>query len=182
MMVRFSNLEEIAMSHLARNAAALLLRELETLRAELEAYPDDRSIWAQPGLPNAAGTLALHLAGNIRYFIGATLGGSGYVRDRPREFAARDLPRAELFEEVSAAEAAVRAVLPSLSDSAIEAPFPEPVNGLTMITGDFLMHLCAHFAYHLGQLDYHRRVVTGQTNGLGALPLTGLRTAKPAEG
>jgi uncharacterized damage-inducible protein DinB len=169
------------MSHLARNVAALLLRELNTLRAELEAYPDDGSIWAQRGLPNAAGTLALHLAGNIRYFIGSKLGGGGYVRDRPREFAARDLPRTVLLEEVSAAEAAVRSVLPSLSESEIEAPFPEPVNGLTMITGDFLMHLCAHFAYHLGQVDYHRRVVTGQTNGIGALPLTGLRTARPVE-
>ncbi len=169
------------MSQLAQNAAALLLRELRALRRELEAYPDDAAIWSQPpSLPNSAGTLALHLAGNLRHFIGAKLGGSDYVRNRTREFEARGLSREVLLEELSGAEDAVRTVVASLSEADLAKPFSEPVAGQHVVTGDFLMALCSHFTYHLGQIDYHRRIVTGQTNGVGALPMSELRSARAA--
>jgi len=64
----------------------VLVRDLRTLAAELDAYPDDASVWAcPPGIPNAAGTLVLHVAGNLRHFVGARMGGTGYVRDRAAE-------------------------------------------------------------------------------------------------
>lgn len=169
------------MTPMADTFGALMLRELGALRRELEAYPDEASIWARPeGVPNAAGTLALHLAGNLRHFIGARLGGSGYLRDRAREFEARDVPLATLLHELGEAEAAVRQVMPTLTHELLAAPFPEVVGGQRMETADFLAHLCSHLGYHLGQVDYHRRVVTGQPASVGALPLAGLHSARPA--
>jgi hypothetical protein len=90
----------------------VLVRDLRTLAAELDAYPDDASVWAcPPGIHNSAGTLVLHLAGNLRHFVGARLGGTGYVRDRAAEFAARGLSRAELRALVDAAAVEVGAAL-----------------------------------------------------------------------
>src|SRR2546428_12899647 len=87
--------------------AAILRRDLGALRREIEAYADERDIWrVAPGISNCAGTLALHLAGNIQCFVGAVLGGTGYVRDRDAEFARRDVPRAELLRDIDAAIAA----------------------------------------------------------------------------
>jgi hypothetical protein len=159
-----------------------LLRELRSLRLELEAYPDERLIWAlPPGLPNSAGTLALHLAGNLQHYIGAVLGESGYARDRENEFAARDVTRQELLEQISGAEAAIRSTLPHLDGARLSARFPEPVRGHSLETSEFLIHLATHLGYHLGQVSYHRRLVTGDSRGVGALPAAELSTARPVE-
>jgi hypothetical protein len=169
------------MSTFAEQSSAILLRELATLRREIDAYADDDGVWAlAPGLPNSAGTLVLHLCGNLRHFVGSRLGSTGYVRDRPREFGARDLPRELLLEEIAAAEAAVRDVLPGLSEAALAAAYPDVLAGHAYATGDFVLHLCTHFAYHLGQIDYHRRIVTGQNVSVGAVPPTALHSATPA--
>jgi hypothetical protein len=148
----------------------VLVRELRTAIAEIDAYPDDAAVWAcPPPLPNAAGTLALHLAGNLRYFVGARLGGTGYVRDRPREFGARDLSRAELRAELEAALADVDRALGALDPARLAEPYPEPIGGAQLTVGLALLHVAAHCGYHLGQMDYHRRVVTGQPKGVGAM-------------
>lgn len=147
---------------LAADLAAQLDRDLRGLRRQLEAYPDERQIWqAVPGLPNTAGTLALHLAGNLQHYIGARWAGTGYVRNRDAEFARRDVPRAELLAEVERARAAVGAGLARVRADELDATFPEPIAGCRIRTGDFLVHTAAHAAYHLGQMDAHRRVVTG---------------------
>ena len=149
---------------------AVLRRELGAVRRTIEVYPDDASVWAErPGLPNVGGTLVLHIAGNLQHFVGAVLGGSGYVRDRDAEFARRGVPRAELLAEVDAAIRAVERGVAAVSDGALAAPYPEKIAGRSVTTGDFLVHLATHLAYHLGQLDYHRRVVTGDRQGIGAI-------------
>ena len=150
----------------------LLARELATLRDELLAYPDERAIWAMPpGVPNSAGNLSLHMTGNLRWFIGAQLGNTGYVRDRDAEFSRRDVPRTELIEQIVAAADEVTRTLATVELTAFDTPFPLEVGGLQLLTGRFLMHLEGHFAYHLGQVDYHRRIVTGSSVSVGALPL-----------
>lgn len=157
-----------------------LLRELRTLRLELEAFPDERQIWAlPPGLPNSSGTLALHLAGNLQHYIGALLGQTGYVRNRDYEFAARDLPRQTLLDEISRAEAAIRATLPGLTEAQLSQEYPEALRGHFLETREFLLHLAVHLAYHLGQVSYHRRLVTGNAQGVGALSPVELSTARP---
>jgi len=158
----------------------MLLRELTSLRRELEAYPDEATIWSLPaGLPNSAGTLTLHLAGNLQHYIGAVLGSTGYVRNRPLEFSARGVPRATLLAEIDATEAAVRGTLPRIDEAALAESFPEPVGGSTLQTGEFLGHVAVHLGYHLGQIDYHRRVVTGDATGVGALAPGALSTSRP---
>ena len=97
---------------LLQSVAAILDRDLRTLRREVEAYPDDRALWQEvSGISNVAGTLVLHLAGNLQHYVGARLGQTGYVRDRSAEFASRDVPRSELLRQIEAARAAVKAAL-----------------------------------------------------------------------
>lgn len=165
----------------AAELAAMLDRDLRGLRRELEAYPDERQIWQTvPGLPNTAGTLALHLAGNLQHYIGARWGGTGYVRNREAEFARRDVPRAELVAEIERARAALAAGLAAIRSEELEAVFPELVGGCRVRTGDLLVHAGAHLAYHLGQVDAHRRVVTGNGAALGMLRPDELGSARKA--
>jgi hypothetical protein len=140
----------------------VLLKDLASLRREVEQYPDDASLWRPlPGIANAGGNLALHLAGNLQAFIGAQLGHTGYVRDRDREFAARDLPRARVLQEIDAAAQAVETGLAALDPTTLDREFPLPMGGQRLSTGQFLLNLGSHLAYHLGQVDYHRRMIQG---------------------
>ena len=158
-----------------------LLRDLDSLADEIAAYPDDATVWALPaGAPNSGGTLALHLVGNLRHFVGAILGKCGYQRQREVEFSTRDLPRAELLALIATARSEVADTLATLDPAALDAdyplrlPFSAPEDGHIVPTGRFLVHLASHLAYHLGQVDYHRRLVTGDVKGVGAIGLTAL--------
>jgi hypothetical protein len=164
---------------LLAHVAAILDRDLRTLAREVQAYADERDLWRlPPGLPNSGGTLALHLAGNIQHYFGARLGGTGYVRDRPAEFALRGVPRADLLARIEAAREAVRAAAAAPVD--LSADFPEVISDAHIETEDYLVHLCTHFAFHLGQLDYHRRAVTGDPAGVGPMRPAELGSARPA--
>lgn len=148
----------------------LITRDLRGVRREIEAYPDDASVWrAIPGLHNTGGTLALHVAGNIRHYFGAVLGGDGYQRDRDAEFGRRDVARADLLAGIDEAIAAVTRALPRVDDAALASPYPEPIAKRRVRTLDFTIHLATHLAYHLGQLDYHRRAVTGDGTAVDAV-------------
>jgi uncharacterized damage-inducible protein DinB len=148
----------------------LILRELRAVRREIEAYPDDASVWHPvPGMPNTGGTLALHLAGNLQHFFGATLDRDGYKRDRGSEFSRREVARKELLAGLDAAAASVGRTLLSLTDDDLTGTYPESIANRTVSTGTFLLHLFSHLAYHLGQIDYHRRAVTGDSLGVDAV-------------
>jgi hypothetical protein len=163
------------MTELGTNLAILLVRELRTFEREIDLFGDDERIWsAAPGCPNAAANSALHVAGNLRHYVGAVLGGTGYVRNREREFGLRSGSRGDVKEELRAAIRDVSAILPALPDAAFAGDFPELVSGLRLRTDRFLMHLCAHAAYHLGQADYARRAVTGDGRSCGPDPLSAL--------
>lgn len=160
--------------------AAILERDLLTLRRELEAYPEERDLWREvPGIANVGGTLVLHLTGNLQHYLGARLGGTGYVRDRPAEFARRNVPRSELLTEIDAARAAVEAAVTRMSAAQLSADFPELIGASRIRTDEYLIHLTVHFAYHLGQLDYHRRVVTGSNTSVDAMRPALLSSARP---
>lgn len=150
----------------------VLMRDLGAVAREVEAYPEDELLWRDlPGLPNPGGTLAIHLAGNLRHYIGAVLGGTGYVRDRDAEFSARGLSRSQVRAQVDAAARAVDGTFEGLSAEHLAAAYPEPVSGRTVPTAAFLVHLVAHLGYHLGQLDYHRRTVSPDADPIGAISL-----------
>lgn len=161
---------------------SVLDRDLNTLQREVEAYSDERDLWrSAPGIPNTAGTLVLHLTGNLQHYFGALLGGTGYVRDRPAEFARRDLPRSELLREIDAARQAVKSGLARLTSAQLISDYPEASAGATLVTAEFLIHLTTHFAYHLGQVDYHRRAVAGNPDPVGAMRSTELSSARMSE-
>jgi len=153
--------------------ARVMIRDIDSVRDQLNAYTDETDIWRLvPGIANSAGTLALHLAGNVQYYIGAHLGATGYVRDREAEFTARDVPRSELLAQIEAARTALMKTLPALDAGALDSVYPTEVAGLRPSVGQFLVHLATHLAYHLGQIDYHRRTVTanGAIRGMQSIP------------
>jgi uncharacterized damage-inducible protein DinB len=140
----------------------MLLREIATFRREVELFPDDESLWkTAPGVTNSAGNLALHIAGNLRHFVGAVLGKTGYVRDRDAEFATRTGSREMVSQALAAAEADVAGTFAMLDDAALAAPYPSPPKGVEVTTQRWLIHLASHAAFHLGQAGYLRRLVTG---------------------
>jgi uncharacterized damage-inducible protein DinB len=164
---------------LADDIVVLLTRELDGFSREIALFPDDESIWrALPGVRNPAGNIALHVAGNLRHFIGTVLGDTGWVRDRDAELSRRDGTRQDVCAELEDAARVVRAVLGRLTPADMELPMPSaPTPGETPI-GRFLMHLTVHAGYHLGQVGYLRRILTGdaQTSGaMGLAPLAGRR-------
>lgn len=159
--------------------AAMLVRDLKTLARELEAYADERDLWTVvAGITNPAGNLALHLVGNLQHFIGAQLGGTGYVRNRDAEFSTRGVPRKEILSLITTTIGVVETTFARLKPDDLEREYPIQVGNAQVKTGDFLVHLAVHFGYHLGQLDYHRRVITRQPVGIGAVTVTQLATAR----
>jgi hypothetical protein len=162
------------MSDVQSDIIRLLVRELEGFKRELDLFPDEDSVWGTlPGVTNSAGNLALHVAGGLQYLVGSVLGQTGYVRDRDAEFTRRG-SRAAVHAELDRAATVVREVLPRLSDGTLAGPYPEPVLGVTFRTRTFLLHLCAHAAFHLGQAGYLRRMLSGDGPTSGPIPLAPL--------
>jgi hypothetical protein len=155
---------------LLEDLKAIYLREVATLERELALYPDDSSLWTVlPGVPNPAGTLFLHLAGSLQHFFGATLGKSGYVRDRAAEFSRRDVPKSELEQELANARRGVIAGFAALTEDQLGETFPVRFADDAFSTRLTLLQFSSHLAYHLGQIDYHRRVVTGNNGSANAV-------------
>ena len=146
-----------------------MLRDLGALRRDVALFPDDATLWRTlPGVTNSAGNLALHIAGGLRYFIGAVLFGGSYVRDRDAEFTVRGLSRTEVTAAIDAAIDAVR-MLDRLPVSRLEEAFPAAPGGAVLSTRAFVVHLVAHTGFHLGQVGYLRRALTQQTANSGAM-------------
>jgi hypothetical protein len=153
----------------------LLVRELETFAREVELFPDDESLFKTlPGVTNSAGNLALHVCGNLQHFVGAVLGGSGYVRDRELEFKARSGKREDVARRLRETAAVVSSTLARLPKDELARTYPEPVGGVQLPCGRFLMHLAVHLGFHLGQAGYLRRVVTGDSRTAGTVPVAAL--------
>lgn len=148
----------------------MVLREMGAVKRELNAYPDDASVWRPiPGTTNTGGTLALHVAGNLQHFFGSVLAGDGYKRNRDAEFARRDVPRAALIAGIDAAIASIDRTLGQLTGDTVLSAYPEPIAKRAVATSTWLVHLAVHLAYHLGQIDYHRRTVTGDAQTIDAV-------------
>ena len=136
----------------------VLLRDLEKLRLEVEAFDDDADLWNHlPGTTNSPGVLAVHICGNLQHFIGATLGHTGYVRNRDAEFAADGLSRADVLAEIDRAREAVSEGLSKVDDATLEAEFPIDKFLGGRSTAFALLHFLGHINYHLGQINYARR-------------------------
>lgn len=159
------------MSILASELAALYARDLTRLIQELRAFPDTPAVWATaPGVSNAAGTLALHLEGGLRHFVGWRIGKIAYQRDRPLEFSARGVEREEIISRIESLHALIPPVISALSDAQLDAIDPGNGTDTPLSTRQWLIHLYGHLNYHVGQVDYLRRFATGN----GAIELAQL--------
>ena len=140
-------------------------RDLKRLYQEIEAYPTEESLWTVvDGISNSAGNLSLHLVGNLNEYIGRILGNEPYQRNRPLEFSAKNVTKETLLERIGATRELVIRVLDSLDDHNLTQNYPDKILGYPMTIGFFLVHLYGHLNYHLGQIDYHRRILTQQPN------------------
>ena len=140
----------------------LYTRDLNKLKTEVEQYENEADLWKTSGeISNSGGNLTLHLCGNLRHFIGAVLGGSGYVRDRDLEFSDKGISRQKLLGNIEKTIPEVKNALEKLTDDDLAKTYPIEVFGHPMTTEYFLVHLATHFNYHLGQVNYHRRLVSG---------------------
>jgi hypothetical protein len=156
---------------LSTELAALYSRDIQRFIQELQAFPDTASLWqTAPGVTNSAGTLALHLEGNLREFIGRQMGQIPFKRDRPLEFSTRGVEQAELVARLEAVRDSIPKVIAALSDAELAANNSELYMEKPITRHQFLVHLNGHLNYHLGQVDYLRRFVTGKA----AIDLAGL--------
>ena len=139
----------------------LLDRDLDKLKKEIELYEKEELMWVVEGtVNNSAGNLVLHLCGNLQHFIGAVLGDTGFKRDRDAEFAKKGVSREKLIRKIEETRLTVETTLDNLNELDLETIYPINVLRENMTTEFFLTHLATHLTYHLGQVSYHRRLVT----------------------
>jgi uncharacterized damage-inducible protein DinB len=145
---------------IAESLKSLFTRDLNKLKTEIESYQNEETIWkTDKNILNSAGNLCLHLVGNLNHFIGAQLGNSGYIRNRDLEFSLKDIPRAELIQQIESTIEVINSSLGNLSAEDMEKEYPLEALGYKMTTEYFLIHLLGHLEYHLGQINYHRRLL-----------------------
>lgn len=139
----------------------LFERDLNKLTTELNNYRDERLIWQVRGeISNTAGNLCLHLCGNLQHYIGVGLAKTDYKRDRDREFSDKNISRDELLKLVAKTKDTVLGALRNFDAALLETEYPLPVFDYKMTYTHFLVHLQGHLQYHLGQINYHRRLIT----------------------
>ncbi|MDX6188559.1 DinB family protein [Flavobacterium sp. Fl-318] len=139
---------------------SLFERDLTKLKLEIESYQDESKIWViDKNILNSGGNLCLHLIGNINHFIGAQIGKTDYIRNRELEFSQKDVPRTVLVQKINDTLAVVNQTLDTLDEADLETIYPLIVFEKEMTTDFFLVHLATHLAYHLGQINYHRRLL-----------------------
>jgi Protein of unknown function (DUF1572) len=145
---------------LITSVSELILRDLSKLKLEISAYQSDETLWAIQGdIKNSSGNLCLHLCGNLQHFIGTVLGKTNYVRNRDAEFSSKGVSRELLFKEIEATTLSVEQSLAKLDPSLLDKNYPIDVLGKATTTAFFLIHLSGHLNYHLGQINYHRRLL-----------------------
>ena len=135
-------------------------RSLQQLKKEVYLYDNEQDLWLMAGdIPNSAGNLCLHICGNLQHFIGAVLGNTGYVRQREAEFSTKNVASDELQALINTTIDDVSHTLETLDDEILIADYPLQIFADPMTTEYFLIHLTSHLGYHLGQINYHRRLL-----------------------
>ncbi len=138
----------------------LFKRDLLKLKTEIESYQSEENIWKiSQHISNSAGNLCLHLIGNLNHFIGAITGKTGYIRNRDAEFSLKDVPRTQLTEMIDNTILVIENTLNNLNEDDLKKEYPLVVFEGKMSTEFFFTHLTAHLSYHLGQINYHRRLL-----------------------
>jgi len=138
----------------------LFNRDIEKLKTEISSFKDEKNLWKISGdIKNSAGNLCLHLCGNLQHFIGAVLGNSGYERNRDAEFSKKNVPLNELITEIELTTKVVKKTLNEMDEAILPKTYPINLFGYETTTEYFLIFLTTHLNYHLGQINYHRRML-----------------------
>lgn len=138
----------------------LFERDINKLIAEVESYKDENALWKTAGsISNSAGNLVLHLSGNLNHLIGATLGHTGFIREREKEFYEKAVPKMRLIKELKETIVVIKNTLECMSEDELDKDFPVEIGGKILSNQYILIHLLAHLNYHLGQVNYHRRLL-----------------------
>jgi hypothetical protein len=138
----------------------ILERELKKLHDEVSAYTSDTDLWkVSEGITNSGGNLAVHLIGNLRHYIGAVLGKENYVRDKSEEFSTKDVSKDSILADIESLFEPMKQIIDHLEEEVIDGNYPAEIEGKTYPTELILHHTIAHFSYHLGQINYHRRIL-----------------------
>lgn len=141
------------------NLKALFERDLKRLKTEIELYQHEDKIWyIENNISNSAGNLCLHLIGNLNAFVGAVIGKTNYVRQRDLEFSTKNISKADLVRKIEDTIQVVNSSLDKLTEEELKNEYPIIVFAEKMTTEYFLLHLTTHLTYHLGQINYHRRI------------------------
>ncbi|MNE43520.1 DinB superfamily protein [compost metagenome] len=136
------------------------VKDLDSLAKEIEFCDEETLLWhAPPGVTNSIGNLSQHLIGNLNHFIGATIGKTGYVRNREAEFSQRYFTKAELISELAKTSEMIREVLSSVTEEQLNEIYPYETFGYPMTTNHMIAKLASHLGYHLGQINYLRRIL-----------------------
>jgi len=136
-------------------------RDLNKLKEEISLYKDENSLWiVKKEISNSAGNLCLHLIGNLNHFVGAELGHTGYIRNRENEFEAKNKSAKVLINYIENTIEIVKHTLENLSSEDLDKDFPQQKHSKIVKTDFMLLHLISHFNYHLGQINYHRRLLS----------------------
>jgi len=139
---------------------SLFERDLNKLVEEINLYKNEEDLWkTEEGISNSGGNLALHLVGSLNHFIGATLGNTGYVRERDKEFSLKNIPRSQIVQDIKNTIEVINNVLPHLTEEDLKKDFPVPVGNKTSSMFYTLIFFESHLSYHLGQVNYHRRLI-----------------------
>ncbi|MGN6248780.1 MAG: DUF1572 family protein [Ginsengibacter sp.] len=142
------------------NIADLYEKDLDKLIEELNLFKKEKDIWKTKGdVKNSAGNLVLHLIGNLNHFIGRTLGHTDFIRKREEEFSSKDIPREKLIEQINDVKEVIKNTLPTISEEDLKKEFPLKIGENVFTTETLLTFLLAHHNYHLGQVNYLRRIL-----------------------
>jgi len=145
---------------LLQTLKTLFERDLTKLKVEIALYKDEKNIWLiDKTISNSAGNLCLHIIGNLNAFIGAELGNTNYVRKRELEFAMKNVSNLDLLNSIDETINVVNNSLNALKEDELQGDYPKIVFEKSMSIEYFLVHLTTHLAYHLGQINYHRRLL-----------------------
>ena len=148
----------MTMTDLNTTIAAALTARYEKLAGvlhELAAPLSQEQFWAKPfAFGNSFGHLVLHLTGNLNYYSGAQIAGTGYVRDRPVEFS--DATRPSKAEVLKKFDQAIEMVITTINSQSAE-------DWSTEYTGtgadahnrmEMVLQCATHLHHHIGQIMY----------------------------
>jgi uncharacterized damage-inducible protein DinB len=149
------------MADLADTVASEFAGHFENISAKLHKWVDpvpNQQFWRNPyPYGNSIGHLVLHLTGNLSYYIGAQIAGSGYVRDRDREFteaarANKDDVLRNFDRTIQLVVDTIRKQSPESWSSAYSAERSKAKSRFAIV-----LSCAAHVDHHLGQIIYLSR-------------------------